>query len=276
MSASQDPVAGVAEAATAIDPLVGLLRRFAVDWLDRADEQVCREIMDPGYTIRIGGVVLEGLDAYVPATAGQLHRFPGLMITVHDLVAAEGRAALRFTEHGGSTEGGQAAWRGIGLFWSDGRVLVRSVTEEDYFGRRRQLVDGVADAVDPPMVAPWNQRIGAPDPEAEKTVLAWLESGGPGIDDAGVILDDAAPGRPAPPVLEVADCAVEELFSADRQVAFQVMQRGTFAGGIPGLDTEIGREASLSMVGLVTVGENGAITGHAVRDRLGLRRRLRR
>ena len=67
-------------------PLVGLMRRFCVDWLSRADPIVPYEIMAPQYSIFIGGHTLAGRDdQYVPGTMTQLRRFPGLLICVHEL-----------------------------------------------------------------------------------------------------------------------------------------------------------------------------------------------
>ena len=150
----------MSEQAVAVHPTGALMRRFVVDWLDRADPEVPREIMAPEYTIVIAGVEMVGRDAYVEATGGQLARFPGLTVTVHDAIyTPDGRAALRFTEHGASARGGSASWRGIGLFRSEGGRLVHNATEEDYLGRRRQLLAGEPDPVDPPMVAPWTAEV---------------------------------------------------------------------------------------------------------------------
>jgi hypothetical protein len=241
-----------------IHPMATLMRRFAVDWLDRADEAVTEEIMAPGYTVRIGGVVLEGRAAYTPATSGQLAQFPGLMITVHDVLYADGdRAALRFTEHGASAKGG---------------MLVDNVVEEDYLARRRQLTTGAADPVDPPMVAPWTAPVGAADPAAEKVVREWLEVGGPASADGAVTCDDGAADR----LLDVSGCEVGDLFSAGGRVAFHAVLRGAYVGGLPDVDAAVGREAALSVVGLVSVGADGVVGGHVVRDRLGLRRALSR
>jgi hypothetical protein len=247
------------------------MRRFAIDWLDRADAEVCQEIMDPGYTVSIGGQVLAGRDSYVPATLGQLRRFPGLLITVHDLFLAGDKVAMRFTEHGPSAvDGGrQAAWTGIGLFWWNGSTLVRNITEEDYLGRRRQLAEGVCDPVEGPMAAPWAAPDLDPDTAAEAAVRSWLDGGDFGTD---VVLDD---GRSTSPLLDVTDVRVDELFSAGNQVAFHAVQSGRYLGGLSDTATAVGREAELSAVGMVTVGADGGIAGRVVRDRLGLRRRLR-
>lgn len=254
----------------AVHPMGALMRRFAVDWLDRADPDVPPEILAPDYTIAIAGVTMTGRDAYLEATTAQLARFPGLTITVHDaLYTDDGRAALRFTEHGASARGGSAAWRGIGLFRAQDGVLVHNATEEDYLGRRRQLRAGEPDPVDPPMVAPWTEPPAAPDPDAEQAVRAWLDDGArprPGVEH-----DD---GRSAAALLDITDVEVAELFSAGRRVAVHALVRGRYAGGLPDVDApcDDAAEVGVALAGLLRVGDDGTIGGHVVRDRLGLYR----
>lgn len=255
-------------------PLVGLMRRFSVDWLSRADPSVCAEIMDPNYSILIGGHTLAGRDdSYIPATVAQLERFPGLLCTCHELFTDGERVAMRFTEHGPSVadDGRPAAWTGIGLFWWDGTRLVRNVTEEDYHARRRQLAERCSDPVGGPAAAPWAAAPVAEDPAARAAVLSWLRAG----DFAGAVLDDGWTGQPTPALLEVTDVRVGELFGAGRNVAFQVVQSGRYRGGLPDTDGAEGREAVMSAAGMVTVDPAGTITGHVVRDRVGLRRAVR-
>lgn len=251
-------------------PLVALMRRFAVDWLGRADPAVCAGIMDPGYSILIGGHTLDGRDgAYIPGTLAQLRRFPGLLLSVQDLWTDGDRVALRFTEHGPSeADGGQpAAWTGIGLFSWNGERLTRNVTEEDYHSRRRQLAERASDPVESPAVAPWAAAPQPADPTAERSVRGWLAAG----DLAPAVLDDGWTGRPTPPLLDVTHVEVGELFSAGPRVAFQAVQHGRYLGGLPDTDGCEGREASMSIVGMV--GPDGA--GRVVRDRVGLRRAVR-
>jgi hypothetical protein len=257
-------------------PLVGLMRRFCVDWLCRADPTVPGEIMASDYAILIGGHTLAGRDEqYVPGTLTQLRRFPGLLVSVHELFTTGDAVAMRFTEHGPSTaDGGRpAAWTGIGLFWWDGERLTRNVTEEDYHSRRRQLAGRCSDPVDAPAPAPWSATPAAPDPGAEHVVRAWL-AGGDLAAEGAVLLDDGWCGRPTPPLLDVDEVRVAELFSAGDRVAFQVVQTGRYVGGLPDTDGCAGRAAELSAVGMVRVAD-GTIVGHVVRDRVGLRRRVR-
>ena len=261
----------------AAHPLVGLIRRFGLDWLARADSAVCAEIMHPDYAILIGGHMLEGRDAsYIPATLAQLRRFPGLLFTVHELVTDGECVALRFTEHGPSAadDMAPAAWTGIGLFWWDGSVLTRNVTEEDYHSRRGQLAQRVSDPVDHPAPAPWAVTPQAPDPVAEKAVREWLADGD--LSRGGsVLLDDGWAGRPTPALLEVTSTEVHELFSAGDRVAFRLTQSGRYRGGLPDTEGREGREATCSAVGMVAVAADGSISGHLIRDRVGLRRAVR-
>jgi hypothetical protein len=256
-----------------VHPMGALMRRFVVDWLDRADTAAATEILAPGYTIVIAGVEMAGRDAYLEATSGQLARFPGLTVTVHDAVfAPDGRAALRFTEHGASVRGGSAAWRGIGLFRADpDGVLVHNATEEDYLGRRRQLLAGRPDPVDPPMVAPWTTPVAEPDPEAEKAVRAWLEAGTPPA--SGIVHDD---GRSEAALVDGATVEVTDLFAAGRRVAVHAVARGRYAGGLPDVDAPPGAEVTAAFAGLLDVAADGTLSGHVVRDRLGVHRSLTR
>jgi hypothetical protein len=258
-------------------PLVGLIRRFGLDWLSRADSAVCAEIMHPDYAILIGGHTLAGRDAsYVPATVAQLRRFPGLLVTVHELFTDGECLALRFTEHGPSAANDMAAaaWTGIGLFWWDGSVLTRNVTEEDYHSRRRQLAQRMSDPVDHPAPAPWSATPRRPDPVAEKAVREWLTEGDLG-NGGTVLLDDGWTGRPTPALLDVTATEVHELFSAGDRVGFRLTQSGRYLGGLPDTGGGEGREASYSAVGMVAVDAGGTISGHVIRDRVGLRRAVR-
>jgi hypothetical protein len=258
-----------------VHPLVGLMRRFALDWLSRADVDACAEIMDPGYSILIGGHTLCGRDdAYIPGTLAQLHRFPGVLLTVHELFTNGEQVAMRFTEHGPSRadDMAPAAWTGIGLFWWDGARLVRNITEEDYHSRRRQLAQRASDPVEGPAPAPWAAAPLDPDPAAETAVRIWLEQGELGA----VGLDDGWTGQPTPALLELTEVQVDELFSAGDSVAFHVIHTGRYLGGLPDTDDSVGREAQLSAAGMVHVGTGGTITGRVVRDRVGLRRAVRR
>ena len=252
-----------------IDPSMSAMRRFAVEWISGGDGSVCDDIMSPDYQVEIGGITLDGLPPYRDGTLGQLQQFPGLLITTHSVLNAGDRVAMRFTEHGPSLkhEGRTAAWRGIGLFFLEGGRLIRNLTEEDYAGRRRQLESGVPDSVDPPAVAPWSTPIGTANPAAEDAVRRWLDAD-PYFTARSVEIDDGASPEP---LLDVSTSTVTDIFSAGPDVAFRIRQTGTPAG----VDDWTGQLLSLSSVGLVSVDERGAISGHVVRDRAGLGRAVR-
>lgn len=259
-----------------IHPLVDLMRRFVIDWLDRADEDACRDIMTSEYTAVVGGVVLEGREeAYIPATMGQLRRFPGLMLTVHELFTAGDQVALRFTEHGASHERQEAAaaWAGIGIFTWDGQQLTTNVTEEDYLARRRQLATRSFDPVATPATSPWSASPQSPDENAEAAVLSWLTNGDLSS-GGGVSMDDGWTGQPTPTLLDPYGIEIDSIFSAGRDVAFHATQHGIYRGGIDLPVETLGVKADLRVTGMVRVAPSGDITGHLVRDRVGLRRDL--
>lgn len=251
-----------------VEPFVALMRRYCLDYTGRHDLTVCDEIMDPSYTLHMGGHHLVGRDdSYKPAAGAQFRQFPGLCLTVNEIVCSGDRLALRFTEHGASARhgGARASWSGIGLYRWDGRRLLENFVEQDYFGRREQLAGGPPTAVEPPAIAPWDTEAVAPGPAAESVVRAWLAGG----DVTGVTVDD---GRPARRILAVEHTEIDDLFSADNRVAFHGVQCGTLAGDDPDFVGDC--PAELHVAGTVTV-EDGRVThGRVIRDRLGLVKRL--
>ena len=253
-------------------PLVSLVRRWAVDWLSSADPSVCREIMTPEYGILIGGYHLDGRDAYIAGTVKQLNRFPGLGLTIHELISSGDRVALRFTEHGAAQklQWRQAAWSGVALFRWNGRQLTECFAEEDYYSRRRQLASGRSDPIEPPATAPWNTAAADPDPVAEEVVRSWLAQG----DLSSVDLDDAWMGHDVSVHFEDVTVELNELFSAGTKVAFHGVCRGRYMGGLDDVDAAHGQRASLHVAGIVTVGRGEVAGGRVIRDRLGLQRAL--
>jgi SnoaL-like domain len=255
-----------------VEPIVSVVRRWAVDWLARADVSVCSEILAPDYTLTIGGYALEGLEHYAAATMTQLERFPGLGLTVHELICSDHGVALRFTEHGADErlDRRQAAWSGVALFRWDGRRLTRGFAEEDYYSRKRQLSTGVCDPIEPPAAAPWSTRAQEPSPAAEKVVRDWLARG----ELSAVDLDDSWMGHDAALALEDVEVEVDELFSAGPQVAFHGTLRGRYLSGLDGLRGTGTKPATLAFAGLVVVDGDEVAGGRVIRDRLGLRRTL--
>ena len=262
-------------AITPIHPLVNLMRGFAVDWLSGAHPEACDRIMDPGYTAIVGGVALEGRDVgYKPSTLAQLERFPGLLLTVHDLFLSEDEVALHFSEHGPSIrDGHSAAWTGIGIFRWNGERLTFNVTEEDYLSRRRQLATGEPDPVAVAAVAPWSAVPEPPDPAAEAAVRAWLDVGE--LSAGGrVSIDDAWTGQPTPPLLHQHGLDIDTVLCAGRRVAFHATQFGTYLGGLDVPDEPVGADFRMRLIGMVSVVDPTRIAGSIVRDRVGLRRDL--
>ena len=256
------------------DPFVALMRRYVVDYTNSHDLAVCDEIMVPGYELRMGPHVLTGRDeAYKPATLAQLRQFPGLGLTVHEIVSSGDRLALRFSEHGASVRhGGRvAAWAGIGLYQWDGARLTANRVEQDYLARRRQLADGRCDPVESPAPAPWDTVAQPPDPQAERVVRGWVAGGV--TTTPGVVCDD---GREAAALVDISDGDVEidDVFSAGDRVGVHAALHGRFAGGLDGLADQVGAPATLHLAALVRVRAGQVVEGHVVRDRLGLQRAL--
>jgi hypothetical protein len=250
-----------------MEPFVALMRRYVNDYTNRHDVSVCAEIMAPDYTLRMGPHVLAGRDEhYIPASRKQFAQFPGLCLTVHEIVTDGDRLAMRFSEHGRSVhhDGRAAVWGGLGLYRWDGAVLVENYVEQDYLARRRQLATGVPATVEPPALAPWDTEAVAADPEAEAVVRAWLD------DPGGVTVDGDADALLAQPSAQV-----DDLFSAGPHVAFRVTRTGTYAGGLEEVDAAVvGSPATLHLVGLVSVADGRVGGGRIVVDRLGLVRSL--
>lgn len=249
-----------------IHPIVEVAKRFTIDWLNRADESVPPTIMTPEYRVHIGETELVGLDAYAVGTLGQLGQFPGLTLTVHDLVTDGDRLALVFTEHAAFAKTGvAAAWAGVALFRWDGTRLTENWTQEDYYARRRQLAGSAPDLIRPPTAAPWTTEPADPSPEAESVAREWLAA--PIFDK--ILLDDGL----FAPAVTVAGVEILELFSAGEQVAFAATWTGDYAGG---LDDAPDRRAGVSLgaTGVLTVRGSAVVGGTVVTDRLGLRRRL--
>lgn len=257
--------------ANASHPLVGLIRRYVLDYLACGDPAVCAEIMDPNYMLYMGGHELGPRDTvYVPAVAKQMEQFPGLCMTANEVLCNGDRLALRFSQHGASQrhDGRRAAWSGIGLYFWDSTRLTANWALEDYYARRRQLADGTTNRLEPPAVAPWDEPVVAPDPAAEETVRAWLLAGSI-HGTAGVEFDDEWDDQPCGPLVEVVDTVVDDLFGAGDRVAFHMTQTGRYLGGAGKSERE-GSPATLRSAGIVRVADGQVTGGRVVRDRSGL------
>ena len=260
---------------TGISPQARLLRGFATDFLTCHDVGVVPRIMDPAYALSIGGFLLDGRDeSYLPATAAQLDQFPGLVVTVHDVVLGPDHIAMRFTEHGISVKqpGHAAAWGGVTLFRIDGGRLRQGWAEEDYFARKRQLKSGVCDPVRAPHPCAWDMPVLPPDAATDAAARAWLADPGAltgGIDEISIA------GPRFAELIAPASVTINALFSAGDRAAFHVDLAGTYAGGFPDIDrARIGSPVVLRLAGLLTVGDGGVTGVQAAADRLGLHRSL--
>jgi len=264
----------------AINPSARLLRGFAVDFLASHDIDVIGSIMDPAYCLNIGGYAIDGREAaYRPALVTLFEQYPGLCVTVHDVMFAPGAAALRFTEHGAAAKppGSAAAWGGIAMFRIEHGRLQMGWAEEDYLARKRQLKSGRCDPVRPPHPAPWDAPCEPADPATEAGVKRWLADPA-AILKAGVVEEVSAEG-PGFAALVAADrpvdCKLVVLFSAGARAAFCLECAGSYAGGFADIDAALtGTPVTLRVTALATVKDGGVAKVQAVADRLGLHRQL--
>lgn len=261
----------------AISASARLLRGFAVDFLTCHDLAVVSRIMEPDYHLTIGGHVLAGRDqAYLPATAAQLEQFPGLCVTVHDVMLGPDALAMRFTEHGVSRkhDGRAAAWGGVTMFRISNGRLRYGWAEEDYFARKRQLATGHCDLVKPPHPAPWDALVAAPSDAAEDTVRTWIKDPR-AFANAGAIEEISSEGPSFAELIAVDAFDSEEVMSAGPRVAFRAVGHGKYAGGFTDIDrSRVGDRIAVSVAGLLTV-LNGRVSSVQIAfDRLGLYRSL--
>lgn len=171
--------------------VAALMRRFVVDFLSAGAPEVCTQLMAADYELTIAGSTLRGRDkSYLPAVCNLFEQFPGLCVTVHDVVVGDRSGAIFFTEHGasGRHSGALAAWAGIALLESDGERLRRGWAEEDYAGRRVQLRSGDAATIRPPHPAPWDTPAATPDAGVERLAREWLAAGAPGVEAAATLV----------------------------------------------------------------------------------------
>lgn len=257
---------------------VALMRRYCHDYTNRQDFTACDTIMVPQYTLHMGTYHLTGRDsAYKPATSRQFQQFPGLCLTVNELVTNGDRLCLRFSEHGASVRhaGALAAWGGIGLYKWDGERLTENFVEQDYYSRRAQLASGAALPVETSAIAPWDAQPAPADPSAEAIVRELLEEGDL-TQTRGVVFDDEWTGAVRQRVIEPTGAQIDDLFSAGSQVAFHAALRGRVADdfAIGDVAAARGQDAVLHMSGLVTLRDGQIVSGRVIRDRLGLYRRL--
>ncbi len=254
---------------------VALMRRYVYDYTNRQDFTACDEIMVPGYTLHMGTYDLAGRDSqYKPATTKQFEQFPGLCLTVNEIITNGSRLSLRFSEHGASRRhnGALASWGGIGLYKWDGERLTENYVEQDYFSRREQLSSGQPKPVESPAIAPWDTKA-QPENSAAESIVRKLLTDGDLAATPGVVFDDTWTGAPLQRILEPDGAAIDDLFSAGDQVAFRITQSGRVLRDFADAEL-VGRPAQLHMTGILTVRGGRVSAGRVIRDRLGLHRRL--
>jgi hypothetical protein len=258
------------------DPFVALMRRYVVDYLQCQNAEVCAHIMEPDYVLYMGGTELTPRDeVYVPAVVRQLQQFPGLGMTVNEIICNGDRLAMRFSQHGASTkhDGRMASWGGIGLYKWNGVKLTSNYAIEDYYSRRNQLASGGALPVESPAIAPWDTAAGAADPAAEAIVRAYLESAD-SILTTGIAFDDEPVGT-SQPLVDVHSTVIDDLFSVGDRVAFHTTQTGMYLGGLDVPPSAIGKPATLYSVGVLRV-DGDLLSGRVIRERAALQRALSR
>lgn len=258
-----------------MNKFVALMRRYVYDYTNRHDFAACDEIMVPGYTLHMGTYDLTGRDShYKPATDKQFQQFPGLSLTVNEIVTNGARLSLRFSEHGASTRhnGALASWGGIGLYKWDGERLTENYVEQDYYSRREQLASGQPKPIESPALAPWDT---SPQPEnsAAERVVREVLTRGDLTATPGIVFDDAWTGAPLQKVLQPDGAVIDDFFSAGDQVAFRITQSGRVLADFAA-EPRVGQLAFLHMTGIVTVRDGQIVGGRVIRDRLGLYRRL--
>ena len=254
-----------------------LMKHYVIDYTNSHDQSQTESIMEPDYVLNMGEHVVSGRDtAYAAATRKLLDRFPGLMLTVHEIWTSGQYLMMRFSEHGASIrlDGGRAAWGGIGLYAWNGLKLVQNHVEQDYFSRTRQLKTGHPDPLEGPAIAPWDTVAEAADPAAEAVVRAWLHSGALAHTPC-VLCDDAWMGNDVGEIVDQRALVFNSFFSCGSHVAFHVSQHGALRADFAPTPKDVGRDVTLHMAGIVCV-ENGAVAhGRIIRNRLDLQRSLR-
>lgn len=258
-----------------LHPSARLLRGFAIDFLTSHDASAPGWVMDPDYELVIGGFRLSGRDGeYLPATAAQLEQFPGLVVTVHDVILGPDHAAMRFTEHGVSTRqpGDGCAWGGVTLFRIENGRLRQGWAEEDYYARKRQLKSGRCDAIRPPHPAPWDVAVMPADPGTAATARHWLADPTAlmrGVDEI------SAEGPTIAELLMPSSVTLNMLFSAGGRAAFHADIAGSYAGGFPDVALQrIGDPAVLRVAGMMDIVGGQVMRVQVAADRLGLSRAL--
>ncbi len=254
---------------TQVSPLA-LARRWVVDYFNSHDASAAREFSTPDYTLHIGEYTFTGRDEqWLPAVQKQMEAFPGLGMTIHQVLVSTNRVAVLFTQHGasGGRGGRLTCWSGVAIYRSNGQQLNGCVAQEDYMTRQRQLKSGVADTIEAPAPAPWDTAELPADAKAEAAVRLWLTlSWPPTVRDVRCD-DEHITGMAL--AFSVESGEITELFSSGPEVAFHVRQTGRYLGGLPGIAPGT-RSSVLHCNGIVRVKDGQIVSGRVIRDRIGL------
>jgi hypothetical protein len=254
-------------------PFVALMRKYCIDYTNSHDQSLYDEIMEPDYVVHISGFDLPREAGYRQAVVDIFRRAPGLGLVVHEFVLNGDRLCMRFSEHGSMpTDDGRrlACWRGIGLYKWNGHRLTENYVEQDYLSAHRQLATGIPHELDPIHLDPWVGTEAVPaDEDAEETVRAWLAKGDLLAADRHRVDDSLTDG----PVVDFNEVSVDDLFSAGNRVAFHVVARGPYRGGVDDVPADcVGQDATLHVAGIASVGSAGGVDDvHAVTTRMTVR-----
>ena len=261
-----------------LHPGVQLTRRWVVEYFNGHNETAAREFIAPDYALEIGDHVFEGRDSqWLPAVAQQFAQFPGMGMTVHQVVVGSDdkadRVGVWFSEHGtsGGPGGPVAVWSGIGIYRAEGGKLVGCCAQEDYFTRSRQLRSGIPDGVDPADPAPWDTQPLGSNLESQKIVQQWLQHAWPASGSDIHVDDEHITGQQV--VFEVSATEIVDMFSSGSDVVFHARQKGIYRSGLPGVPQRQ-REELLNVNGMVSVRDGVVCSGRIIRDRGGLKARL--
>ena len=260
-----------------MEPFVALMRRYCIDYTCVHDLAVTEKIMDADYVVHISGVDLVRDTTYRPAVAGVFKRFPGLSLTVHEMITNGERLAMRFSEHGASpAEGGHTAvWGGISAYRWNGSQLTECFVEQDFTAQAMQLSSGVTAPLEAPHPDPWVGTAPLPrDDTTESVARDWLLQGD--LRDAPeVVVDGSWHGELEDDPLEDVEVVIDDLFSAGDRAAFHITQRGRYRGGIPGTaPDDVGRPMTLACSGIADVAGGRVVAVRSITDRFGARARL--
>ena len=256
-----------------VPALAARLRRYCFAYTASHDPSVCDDIMVPEYALHMGEFEIRGRDGhYRPAAERQYRQFPGLGMSVHQLLVTPQRAALHFSEYGRSALSGTvAAWSGISLYRWDGDRLTECRVEQDYYARRRQL-QSEPNPLEQPAYDPWTAAEEQPDPAVEATTRRWLTSGGIARLPPGS-LDDEYAAAPARVVLEDAAIEILDCFAGAERAAFHVAATGTATAGPEPADALLDRVVTLYCSGIARVREGRVTAARVISDRLAVERR---